>query len=87
MDQSFNTTGRISLAEHVVPRLLFTDGKSYLDFYSIRQICGGQAVAKTTLFCLLKELPNVEQNMIKYRNRSYYEESFILIQLKNLIFC
>jgi len=87
MDQSFNTTGRISLAEHVVPRLLFTDGKSYLDFYSIKQICGGEAVAKTTLFCLLKDLPNVEQNMIKYRNRSYYEESFVLIQLKNLIFC
>ena len=86
MDQSFNKTGRISLAEHVVPRLLYTDRKAYLDFYSIRQICGGEAVAKTTLFCLLKELPNVEENMIKYRNRSYYEETFILIQLKNLIF-
>lgn len=86
MDQSFNTTGRISLAIDVVPRLLYTNGKAYLDFYSIRQICGGEAVAKTTLFCLLKELPNVEENMIKYRNRSYYEETFILIQLKNLIF-
>lgn len=86
MDQTFNSTGKIFLAEHVVPRLLFTDGKAYLDFYSIRQICGGEAVAKTTLFCLIKELPNLEQNMIKYRNRSYYEETFILIQLKNLIF-
>ena len=86
MDQPFNTTSRISLANDVVPRLLYTDGKSYLDFHSIKQICGGEAVAKTTLFCLLKELPNVEENMIKYRNRSYYEETYILIQLKNLIF-
>ena len=86
MNQSFNATGKISLAEHVVPRLLFTDGKAYLDFYSIRQICGGEAVAKTTLFCLLKELPNVDENMIRYRNRSYFEETYILIHLKNLIF-
>lgn len=86
MNQSFNATGKISLAEHVVPRLLFTDGKSYLDFHSIKHICGGEGIPKTTLFCLLKELPNVEENMIKYRNRSYFEETFILINLKNLIF-
>jgi hypothetical protein len=86
MDQTFNCTGRISLANNVVPRLLYTNGKSYLDFYSIKQICGGEAIAKTTLFCLLKELPNLEENMIKYRNRAYYEETFILVSLKNLIF-
>jgi hypothetical protein len=86
MDQTFNSTGRISLANNVVPRLLYTNGKSYLDFYSIKQICGGEAIAKTTLFCLLKELPNLEENMITYRNRSYYEETFILISLRNLIF-
>lgn len=87
MSGTFNTTGRISLANDVVPRLLYTDGKSYLDFHSIKQICGGESIPKTTLFCLLKELPNVEENMIKYRNRSYFEETFILINLKNLIFC
>jgi len=87
MDQSFNSTGIISLAVNVVPRLVFTDGKAYLDFYSIRKLCGGEAVAKTTLFCLLKELPNVDENMIRYRNRSYFEETYILIHLKNLIFC
>jgi hypothetical protein len=86
MNQTFNSTGRISLANNVVPRLLYTNGKSYLDFYSIKQICGGEAIAKTTLFCLLKELPNLEENMITYRNRSYYEETFILISLRNLIF-
>lgn len=86
MDQTFNSTGRISLANNVVPKLLFTDGKTYLDFYSVRQLCGGEAIAKTTLFCLLKELPNVEENMIRYRNRAYYEETFILVSLKNLIF-
>jgi hypothetical protein len=86
MDQTFNSTGRISLANNVVPKLLFTDGKTYLDFYSVRQLCGGEAIAKTTLFCLLKELPNVEENMIRYRNRVYYEETFILVSLRNLIF-
>ena len=86
MDQSFSSTGRISLAYDVVPRLLYTDGKTYLDFHSIKQICGGEAIAKTTLFCLLKELPNLEENMIKYRNRSYFEETYILVHLKNLIF-
>ena len=86
MDQPFKTTSRISLANDVVPRLLYTDGKTYLDFHSIKQICGGESIPKTTLFCLLKELPNVEENIIKYRNRSYYEETYILIQLKNLIF-
>ena len=86
MNQSFNSTNRIYLAENIVPRLIFTDGESYLDFNSIRHLCGGENIAKTTLFCIIKELPNVEENMIKYRNRSYYEETFILIHLKNLIF-
>jgi hypothetical protein len=86
MDQIFNSTGRISLADNIVPRLLYTDGKTYLDFYSVRQLCGGEAIAKTTLFCLLKELPNVEENMLRYRNRAYYEETFILVSLRNLIF-
>lgn len=86
MDQPFHSSGRISLANDVVPRLLYTNGKSYLDFHSIKLICGGESIPKTTLFCLLKELPNVEENMIKYRNRSYYEETFILVHLRNLIF-
>ncbi len=86
MDQSFNSTGKISLAIDVVPRLLYTNGKTYLDFYSIRKICGGEAIAKTTLFCLLKELPNLQVHSIKYRNRTYIEEHFVLIQLKHLIF-
>jgi hypothetical protein len=86
MSEIFNTTGRITLAEHLIPKLLYTDGKVYLDFYSIRQLCGGEAIAKTTLFYYIKELPDLDQHMIKYRNRSYYQETFILIQLKNLIF-
>ncbi len=86
MDQSFNSTGKISLAIDVVPRLLYTNGKTYLDFYSIRKICGGEAIAKTTLFCLLKELPNVQESTIRYRNKTYIEEHFVLIQLKHLIF-
>jgi hypothetical protein len=81
-----SSTGRISLAENVVPRLLFTDGNTYLDFYSIRQLCGGEVMAKTTLFCLLKELPNLEEHMIRYRNRSYYNQHYVLIQLRHLIF-
>jgi hypothetical protein len=86
MSESFNSNNRIYLAENVVPRLIFTDGKSYLDFNSIRQLCGGDNIAKTTLFCLIKDLPNVDENMIRYRNRSYFEETFVLIQLKHLIF-
>lgn len=86
MDQTFNSTGRISLRQNTVPRLENTDGKYYLDFNSVRELCGGERIAKTTLFCYLKQLPNVEENMIRYRNRAYYDETFILVQLKNLIF-
>lgn len=86
MNQPFNSNSRIYLANNIVPRLLYTDGKSYLDFHSIKQICGGDNIAKTTLFYTIKDLPNVEDNMIKYRNRSYYEETFVLIHLKHIIF-
>jgi hypothetical protein len=86
MNETFNSTGKICISQNAVPRLLFTDGKTYLDFFSIKQICGGENIAKTTLFCILKELPGIEENMIRYRNRSYYEETFILVQLKYLIF-
>lgn len=86
MNQTFNTTGRISLNPNVVPKLLYTDGLLYLDFFSIRQICAGGLVPKTSLYCILKELPMLEQKMVKYRNRNYYLESFILLELKHLIF-
>ena len=86
MNETISSTSRIYLAEHLVPRLIFTDGKSYLDFNSIRQLCGGDNIAKTTLFCMIKALPNVDGNTIKYRNRSYFDETFILIQMKDLIF-
>jgi hypothetical protein len=62
------------------------DGKYYLDFNSVRELCGGERIAKTTLFCLVKQLPNVEENMMRYRNRAYFEETYILVQLKHLIF-
>lgn len=84
MNQSINSTGRISLSANSVPKMIYTDGKSYLDFYSIRQLCGEQ-MAKTTLFYLLNSLPNLDDNKIKYRNRSYYDETFIIIHLKQLI--
>lgn len=85
MNQSFNSTGRISLSANSVPKMIYTDGKSYLDFYSIRQLCGGERIAKTTLFCMLNSLPNLDENKIKYRNRAYYDETFIIIHLKHLI--
>ena len=85
MNQTFSSTGRISLRQNTVPRLEFLDGKHYLDFNSIRELCGGERIAKTTLFCYLKQLPNVAENMIRYRNRAYYEETYILVQMKNLI--
>jgi hypothetical protein len=86
MNQTISSAGRISLRQNTVPRLEFVDGKYYLDFNSVREICGGDRIARTTLFCLLKQLPNVEENMIRYRNRAYYEETFILVSLRNLIF-
>jgi hypothetical protein len=86
MNQTINSTGRISLRQNAVPRLEFMDGKYYLDFNSVRELCGGERIAKTTLFCLVKQLPNVEENMMRYRNRAYFEETYILVQLKHLIF-
>jgi hypothetical protein len=86
MTQTISSTGKISLRQNTVPRLEFLDGKHYLDFNSIRVLCGGEKIAKTTLFCYLKQLPNVEENTIRYRNRAYYSETFILVSLRNLIF-
>lgn len=86
MDQTFNSTGRISLRQNTVPRLEYTDGKYYLDFNSIRELCGGERIAKTTLFCHLKQLPNLENHMIKLRNKAYYEQTFVLVQMRNFIF-
>jgi len=86
MNQTISSTGRISLRQNAVPRLENIDGKYYLDFNSIRELCGGERIAKTTLFCYLKQLPNVQESMIRLRNRAYYEETFILVQLKDLIF-
>ena len=86
MNQTISSEGRISLRQNAVPRLEFVDGKHYLDFNSVRELCGGDSIAKTTLFYQIKELPNIDENMIKYRNRSYYEETYILIHLRDLIF-
>ena len=86
MNQTISSNGQLALKQHSVPRLEFVDGKHYLDFHSVKEICGGEKIAKTTLFCHLKQLPNIKENMIRYRNRAYYEETFVLIQLKTLIF-
>jgi hypothetical protein len=86
MTQTISSTGQIKLKQYSVPRLEFVDGKHYLDFNSIRVLCGGEKIAKTTLFCYLKQLPNVEENTIRYKNRAYYSETFILVTLRNLIF-
>jgi hypothetical protein len=86
MNQTISSTGEIKLRQFSVPRLEFIDGKHYLDFNSVWELCGREKIAKTTLFCLLKKLPNVDENMIRYRNRAYFEEKFTLVSLRNLIF-
>ncbi len=58
-----------------VPKLLTPDGKSYLDFTTIVEIVG---VPSTTLFRYLKQIDGVENQTYKYKNRTYYNEAFIL---------
>lgn len=86
MNRTVNSNQQITLTQNVVPRLQFTTGKYYLDFYSIQELCRKKKIARTTLFRYLKGLPNLDQHVIKYRNRSYFDETFILVHLKNLIF-
>ena len=86
MNQSISSNGQIILTENIsVPRLEFK-GQFYLDTYSIRKLIGEERIAKTTLFYIIKELPQLTEHTISYRNRKYFQEIYIKALLKHLIY-
>ena len=86
MNQSISSNGQIILTENIsVPRLEFK-GLYYLDTYSIRNLIGEERIAKTTLYCLIQELPQLKDHTLIYRNRKYFEEVYIKALLKHLIY-
>ena len=66
-------TGRISI-ELKAPRMMF-DGKCYLDFSTIREITG---INHSKLYRKLHQLKDLKIHSISYKNRIFFEESFIL---------
>ena len=86
MNQTISSNGQIILTQNVsVPRLEF-NGQYYLDTYSIRKLIGEERIAKTTLFYIIKELPQLKEHTISYRNRKYFQEVYIKALLKHLIY-
>jgi hypothetical protein len=85
MNESISSNGQINIPKNTsVPRLEFK-GQYYLDMYSIRKIIGEERVAKTTLFYMIKELPQLQEHSITWRNRKYFQEVYIKALLKHLM--
>ncbi len=82
MNETISSTGLIKLQNNKFPRLEF-EGKYYLDFYTILGLIG-EIIPRTTLFCLLKKLPYLNDSVITYRNKKYYCQVFINIHLRHL---
>jgi hypothetical protein len=83
MNQTISSTGLIKLPNNKFPRLEF-EGRFYLDFYTILRLIG-EKMPRTTLFCLLKKLPFANENLITYRNKNYYCQTFIQIHLRKYL--
>ncbi len=66
-------TGKISI-EIMTPRLLF-DGKSYLDFSSLAAIT---ELNQSKLYRRLKNMKDLNQYTVKYKNRIYFHEIILL---------
>lgn len=66
-------TGRISI-ELKAPRMMF-DGKYFLDFTTIQEITG---INHSKLYRKLHQLKDLKMHSMSYKNRIFFEESFIL---------
>jgi hypothetical protein len=78
----FQKTGRLIISSDTMK--IAYKGRYYLDFTTICEICSGN-IGKTKLFELLKKIEGIEQNKVNYKNRIFYEEGFVLINLRYYI--
>ncbi len=73
-------TGRIKI-EINVPRMLI-DNKSYLDFSTLREIT---QLSRSKLYRKLKQISNLSDHQIAYKNRLFLDETFILTHFRHLL--
>lgn len=73
-------TNRIN-AEINVPRLLIND-KFYLDFSSLMELT---KLNRSKLYRMLQQINGLNLHSLKYKNRLYLEEQFILLYFRFLL--